>query len=48
MRMRWAGHVTLMGAQMSSYRFFMGKSEGKRLLGRLRRKWVDDIKIDIR
>jgi hypothetical protein len=44
--MRWAGHVTRMGAKMNAYRILVGKPEGKRSLGRPRRRWVDNIKID--
>jgi hypothetical protein len=44
-RMRWAGHVARMGR--TAYRILVGKSEGKRPLGRPRR-WVDNIKIDLR
>jgi hypothetical protein len=32
----------------NAYRILMGKPEGKRLLGRLRRRWVDNIKMDLR
>jgi hypothetical protein len=50
-RMRWAGHVERierMGEKRNAYRFLVGKPEGKRSLGRSRRKWVDNIKIDLR
>jgi hypothetical protein len=47
-RMRWAGHVALMGEKMNAYRILVGKQERKRPLGRPRRKWVDDIKMDLR
>jgi hypothetical protein len=47
-RMRWAGHVTRMGETRNAYRIFVGKPEGKRPLGRLRRRWVDNVKIDLR
>jgi hypothetical protein len=33
---------------MNAYRILVGKSEGKKLLGRPRRRWVDNIKIDLR
>jgi hypothetical protein len=46
-RMRWAGHVARMGEKRNAYRLLMGKSEGKRPLGRPRRKWVDNIKRDL-
>jgi hypothetical protein len=43
--MRWAGHVTR-GEKVNAYKFLVGKPEGKRPLGRPRRRWVDNIKID--
>jgi hypothetical protein len=46
-RMRWAGHVTRMGEKRNAYRLLVGKPEGKRPLGRPRRKWVDNIKMDL-
>jgi hypothetical protein len=46
-RMRWAVHVTLMGEKRNAYRILVGKPEGKRPLGRPRRGWVDNIKIDL-
>jgi hypothetical protein len=46
-RMRWAGHVTCMGEGRGVYRVLVGKPEGKRPLGRPRRRWEDDIKMDI-
>jgi hypothetical protein len=46
--MRWAGHVTQMGEKRNAYRIFAGNPEGKRPLGRPRRRWVDNIKIDLR
>jgi hypothetical protein len=46
-RMRWAGHVARMGEKRNSYRLLVGKPEGKRPLGRLRRRWVDNIKMDL-
>jgi hypothetical protein len=45
-RMRWAGHVARMGAKRNAYRILVGKPEGRRPLGRLRRRWVDNIKMD--
>jgi hypothetical protein len=39
-RMRWAGHVTRMGEKRNAYRLLVGKPEGKRPLGRPRRRWV--------
>jgi hypothetical protein len=47
-RMRWEGHVAQMGETRKAYRTLVGKPEGKRLLGRPRRRWVDDIKMDLR
>ena len=44
--MRWAGHVARMGERRGVYRVLMGKTEGKRPLGRPRRRWEDVIKID--
>jgi hypothetical protein len=45
MRMRWAGHVARMGEKRKAYRLLVGKPEGKRPLGRSRRRWVDNIKM---
>jgi hypothetical protein len=47
-RMRWAGHVSRMGEKRNAYRILVGKLEGKRPLGKLRRRWVDNIKMDLR
>jgi hypothetical protein len=47
-RMRWAEHVARMGEKRNAYRILVGKPEGKRLLGRPRRRWVDNIKMDLR
>jgi hypothetical protein len=47
-RMRWAGHVAGMGPKRNAYRILVGKPEGKRPLGRPRRRWVDNIKMDLR
>jgi len=44
--MRWAGHVARMGEE-SVYWVLVGKPEGKRLLGRPRCRWVDDIRTDL-
>ena len=46
-RMRWAGHVGHMGEDMGVYRVLVGKPEGKRPLGRPRRRWVDNIRMDL-
>ena len=45
--MRWAGHVARMGEERGVYRVLVGKPEGKRPLGRPRRIWVDDIRMDL-
>ena len=45
--MRWAGHVALMGEEWGAYRFLVGKQEGKRPLGRPRRRCVDNIRMDL-
>jgi hypothetical protein len=44
-RMRWAGHVARVGEKRNAYRILVGKPEGKTLLGRPRRRWVENIKI---
>jgi transcription termination factor 2 len=46
-RMRWAGHMARMGEKRNVYRLFVGKPVGKRPLGRLRRRWIDNIKMDL-
>jgi hypothetical protein len=46
-RMRWAGHVAGMGEKRNAYRLLLGKPEGNRSLGRPRRRWVDNIRIDL-
>jgi hypothetical protein len=47
-RMRWAGHVARMGEGRGVYRVLVGRSEGKRSLERPRRRWEDNIKMDLR
>ena len=47
-RMRWAGHVARMGEGRGVLRVLMGKPEGKRPLGRPRRRWEDNIQMDLR
>jgi hypothetical protein len=47
-RMRWAGHVARMGQKMNAYRLLVGMPEEKRPLGRPRRRWVDNTKMDLR
>ena len=46
-RMRRAGHVVRMGEERGVYRVLVGKLEGKSPLGRLRRRWVDNIRTDL-
>ena len=46
-RMRWAGHVARMGEGRGVHRVLVGKPEGKRPLGRPRRRWQDNIKMDL-
>jgi hypothetical protein len=46
-RMRWAGHVARMGEKRNACRLLMAKPEGERPLGRPRRRWVDNIKLDL-
>jgi hypothetical protein len=45
--MKWAEHLARMGEGTGAYRILVRKSEGKRLLGRLGRKWDDNIKMDL-
>jgi hypothetical protein len=47
-RMRWAGLVARMGENRNAYRILVGRPEGKRPLGRPIRRWVDNIKMDLR
>jgi len=46
-RMKWAEHVKRMGERRGVYRVVVGKPEGKRPLGRPRRRWEDNIKLDL-
>ena len=46
-RMRWAGHVARMGEERGAYRFLVEKPEGKRPLRRPRRRWVNNIRMDL-
>ncbi|KAJ4432127.1 hypothetical protein ANN_20743, partial [Periplaneta americana] len=46
-RLRWTGHVARMGEYRNAYRMLVGRPEGKRPLGRPRRRW-EDIKMDLR
>ena len=45
--MGWAGHVARMGERRGVYRVLVGKPEGKRQLGRPRRRWEDKIKLNL-
>jgi len=45
--MRWAGHVARMGEDRGVHRVLVGKPEGKRPLGKPRRRWEDNIKMDL-
>jgi len=47
-RMRLTGHVARMGEGRDVHRVLVGKPEGKRPLGRPRRRWEDNIKMDLR
>jgi hypothetical protein len=46
-RMRWGGNVACMGEERGVYRVLVGKPEGKRPLGKPRRRWVDNIRMDL-
>jgi hypothetical protein len=46
--MRWAGHAAGIRAKKNAYRTIVRKSEGERPLGRLRLRWVDNMKLDLR
>jgi hypothetical protein len=45
--MRWAGYVARMWEKRNVYRLLVGKPEGKKRLGRPRRRWIDNIKMDL-
>ncbi|KAJ4428559.1 hypothetical protein ANN_24603 [Periplaneta americana] len=47
-RLRWAGHVTRMGESRNAYKVLLGRPEGKRPLERPRRRWEDNIEMDLR
>jgi hypothetical protein len=47
-RMRLVRHVAQIGEKRNAYRILVGKPEAKRPLGRPRRRWVDNIKMDLR
>jgi hypothetical protein len=46
--MRWAEYVARVKEKRNAYRILLGKPEGKRPLGRPRRRWVYNIKIDLK
>jgi hypothetical protein len=46
-RIRWAGHVARMGEVRGAYNILVGRPKGRRPLGRPRRRWEDNIKIEI-
>jgi hypothetical protein len=46
-RTRWAGHVARMGEKRNAYRLLLGKPEGKSPLGRPRRRWLYNIRMDL-
>jgi hypothetical protein len=46
-RVRWTGHVARMEQKRNAYRILVGTPEGKRLLGRPTRRWVDNIKVNL-
>jgi hypothetical protein len=46
--MRWAGHVARMGEERKVYKVLVGKPDGKRPLGRPRRRWEDGIRMDLK
>ena len=47
-RLRWAGHVARLEQSRNAYRVLVGKPEGKRPLGRRRRRWEDNIRMYLR
>ncbi|KAJ4431551.1 hypothetical protein ANN_20150 [Periplaneta americana] len=47
-RLRWVGHEARMGESRNAYRVLVGRPEGKKSLGRPRRRWEDNIKMDLR
>jgi hypothetical protein len=46
-KVRWTGHVARIGEKRNAYRLLVGKREEKRPLGRLRRRWLDNIRMDL-
>ena len=47
-QLRWAGHVARKKQSRNGYRVLVEKTEGKRALGRPRRRWEDNIKMDLK
>jgi hypothetical protein len=47
-RMRWVGHVARMGEERKVYKVLVGKPDGRRPLGRPRRRWEDGVRMDLR
>jgi hypothetical protein len=47
-KMRWTGHAAQVKDKMNAYRLLVGKPEGRRPLGRPRRRWIDNIKMDLK
>ena len=47
-QLRWAGHVACMELSRNAYRILVGRPDAKRPLGRPRRKWEDNAKMDLR
>jgi hypothetical protein len=47
-KMKWTGHVAHKGEKKNVYMIVMAKPEGKRTKGRIRRRWEDNIKMDVR
>jgi hypothetical protein len=45
--MMWVGHVALVGERIGAYRVLVGEPEGKGPLGRPRRRWEDNIKVEL-
>jgi hypothetical protein len=45
--MRWTGHVARMGKNRNAYRLLVRKLEGRRPIGRPRRRWLDNITMDL-
>jgi hypothetical protein len=46
-RMRWTAHVARMGEKRNAYRLLVGKPEGRRPIGRPKRRWLDNIRMDL-